>query len=123
MGNSKQVPLNGKVKQSTETKIPDISIDGLKASMETLKTINSKAVELCEICAGEPNAVLMECGHGGFCSKCAQNAVRDNKTCPVCNNAITLVLIIDTTSPKNNFVKVIGSIEIEEPKKLCSTVV
>jgi len=114
LGNEKQIPLNVKVKQATEPKVFEDSIEGLKSSMKEVETLKALG---CEICKGEANAVLMECGHGGFCVKCATKIILSKKLCPTCNNTISLILIIETTKPKVFFVKVIGSIDIEGREK------
>jgi hypothetical protein len=48
----------------------------------------------CIICfTRTPNAVLMDCGHGGLCIDCARAvAQRAPGVCPVCRNRITAVL-------------------------------
>lgn len=56
----------------------------------------------CSICMDRaPDAVLLECGHGGVCMPCAEslwNSGADGRLCPMCRKAITgIVKIIGET--------------------------
>ena len=49
---------------------------------------------VCWICWQEPpTAVLMECGHGGLCTPCAERCWRKRPhLCPMCRQRITMVV-------------------------------
>jgi hypothetical protein len=39
----------------------------------------------CFVCLdGPPNAVLLECGHGGLCAACAERLWQGRRSCPLC---------------------------------------
>lgn len=64
--------------------------------------------QLCFICYSEPpDAVLLECGHAGLCSACAEHIMqrRPGAQCPICRSAITLVVRLraDLPLPSNLF--------------------
>ena len=67
---------------------------------------------VCALCFDQsPNAVLMECGHGGICYRCGIRLVKLKEKCPLCRESVDLILKIDIISNYGNFVKVIDSID------------
>lgn len=67
---------------------------------------------LCFVCFdNQPNAILLECGHGGMCLECASRTLDSSEShdrgamCPICRSAITRVLKIrrDKPLPKGFF--------------------
>ncbi|CAD8086503.1 unnamed protein product [Paramecium primaurelia] len=66
----------------------------------------------CLICfENESGYVLMNCGHGGLCLKCASNLLLKNKECYLCRQPIMKVFQIQKNN--FNFVEVIGIIETQ----------
>lgn len=66
----------------------------------------------CALCFDEvPDAVLMECGHGGICFRCGKKLYAMKEKCPLCRKEVILVLKIDTSNKHANFVKVIDYID------------
>ena len=64
---------------------------------------------LCTICYDTaPNAVFMDCGHGGICYECALESWKKNDNCILCRQRINKVLKIMIIKPFN-VVKVIES--------------
>jgi hypothetical protein len=57
----------------------------------------------CSICMDRaPDAILLECGHGGLCMDCAQSlwdAGPEGRLCPMCRNAITGIVKIVGEAP------------------------
>lgn len=57
------------------------------------KEIISSNYEKCYICfENPPDAVLMDCGHGGSCVDCSKEMLKSGKTCPFCWNEIVSVI-------------------------------
>ncbi len=82
-----------------------------KPQLDRLKALR-EASPTCALCMeGAPDAVLMECGHGGICTKCARKILRARKCCPMCRENVWLGLRIDRGAREGDFVKVVGSIE------------
>jgi len=55
---------------------------------------SSNSLLTCVICfQNNPNAVFMECGHGGLCYKCAIAIFRGSGLCSMCRNVIFLLKI------------------------------
>ncbi|CAD8100434.1 unnamed protein product [Paramecium sonneborni] len=66
----------------------------------------------CLICfENESGYVLMNCGHGGLCLKCASNLLLRNKECYLCRQPIMKIFQIQKNN--FNFVEVIGIIETQ----------
>ena len=54
--------------------------------------------QACMICFDDfPDAVIMNCGHGGICYKCALESWKKSKECFMCRGKIERVLHIDTS--------------------------
>jgi len=67
----------------------------------------SFADKKCAICVeGLCNAVLMECGHGGICTYCAEFLLSNKGKCHMCRAEISQVLKIKIK--KSKIVKVVG---------------
>jgi len=50
---------------------------------------------MCIICCEKKQeAVMKDCGHGGFCYPCAYEAWHKNNTCPICRKEVSEILII-----------------------------
>ncbi|CAM9635772.1 unnamed protein product [Chrysoparadoxa australica] len=51
-------------------------------------------VKMCYVCEDQaPDAVLLDCGHGGLCYGCAQNlAQQGDNSCPICRKQVVTVL-------------------------------
>eukprot|EP00828_Plagiopyla_frontata_P030454 TRINITY_DN3966_c0_g1_i3.p2 TRINITY_DN3966_c0_g1~~TRINITY_DN3966_c0_g1_i3.p2 ORF type:complete len:131 (+),score=13.63 TRINITY_DN3966_c0_g1_i3:3-395(+) len=71
----------------------------------------------CLICFDKyPDAVLMECGHGGVCRECAEDIWKKSSECYLCRQKITSILILDLTGGLGNYKPVIKTItqKVEE---------
>lgn len=52
-------------------------------------------IMFCYICMlHEPTAILLECGHAGICSTCAQKIWVTNRRCPLCQKTSESVIVI-----------------------------
>lgn len=52
-----------------------------------------RSAQTCTICfSGPRDAVLLECGHGGFCCTCALTALRKRPDCPICRQRVSQVV-------------------------------
>ena len=61
----------------------------------------------CTICVeNDCNGVLMECGHGGICYKCAEILLNSNEKCHMCRGIISYIVKIQIEPDK--ILKVIG---------------
>ena len=68
---------------------------------------SEEAERKCHICSeNECNGVLMECGHGGICSYCADNLMSSKGICHICRSKITCILKIKVE--QNSVVDVVG---------------
>ena len=68
---------------------------------------SEEAERKCHICSeNECNGVLMECGHGGICSYCADNLMSSMGICHICRSKITCILKIKVEP--NSIVDVVG---------------
>ena len=66
----------------------------LVSRQESVDTEDMEAENVCWICCvGPREAVLMECGHGGLCMKCAELCTKKRPpVCPMCRARIVKVL-------------------------------
>lgn len=79
---------------------------------EQMSTGRRSEVSNCTLCFdGAPDAVLLECGHGGICFGCGKKLHAGKEKCPLCREPIALVVRIDIVNKYGNFVKVIDCIE------------
>jgi len=68
----------------------------------------------CLICfAKYPDAVLMNCGHGGICYDCGAEMIQTKKECHMCRKEVALLLKIKTLILKQSLFKVTHSIEVK----------
>jgi len=76
----------------------------------------SLAQRECCICFDQkPDAVIMECGHGGICYECGNHLLAtDPHACHLCRESINYVLKMDLTTMYSDFIKVISATFIEE---------
>eukprot|EP00826_Nyctotherus_ovalis_P039956 TRINITY_DN3882_c0_g1_i1.p2 TRINITY_DN3882_c0_g1~~TRINITY_DN3882_c0_g1_i1.p2 ORF type:complete len:160 (+),score=46.59 TRINITY_DN3882_c0_g1_i1:1573-2052(+) len=79
---------------------------------EQISTGRKSEISNCTLCFdGAPDAVLLECGHGGICFSCGKKLHAGKEKCPLCREPIVLVVRIDIVNKYGNFVKVIDYIE------------
>jgi len=61
----------------------------------------------------EPDAVIMECGHGGVCYECSLEIWKSTGECYLCREKITQVLQVDLKyKASNNVIKVLSSTQM-----------
>ena len=65
---------------------------------------------VCLICYDHPpDAVFMECGHGGTCYDCALDVWQNTDECFLCRKSIQYVIHIDLNVKDGKYYKVISS--------------
>jgi len=71
--------------------------------------------ECCICFDSKPDAVIMECGHGGICYECGKHLLaNDPHACHLCRKTINYVLKMDLSTVFNDFIKVICATFIEQ---------
>ena len=70
----------------------------------------------CCICFDcNPDAVIMECGHGGICYECGKQILASElRVCHLCREDITYVLKMDLKTVYSNYIKVVSATYVEE---------
>ena len=67
-----------------------LPVNSMSADIETTEECSQQDCLLCfEL---KSNAVLMECGHGGLCFKCALDLFNNSRKCFICRARVTKVL-------------------------------
>ena len=68
-------------------------IAGEKEPFQSSKDTNDEGPKLCSICCLiTPNAIFMNCGHGGVCFECACMLWFKNKKCFYCRSEVLMIL-------------------------------
>ena len=69
----------------------------------------------CALCFDSaPDAVLMECGHGGICFRCGIKLLKMKGNCPLCREVVSIVLRIDLGNVHGDFVKILDFIDLPQ---------
>eukprot|EP01016_Furgasonia_blochmanni_P019162 TRINITY_DN2153_c0_g2_i1.p1 TRINITY_DN2153_c0_g2~~TRINITY_DN2153_c0_g2_i1.p1 ORF type:complete len:421 (+),score=67.94 TRINITY_DN2153_c0_g2_i1:180-1442(+) len=78
-----------------------------KETLITEKT--EKSVNACLVCFDKaPDAVFMDCGHGGICFECAVAISTKSKECYLCREKIKQVLQVDLKANDEKMIKVLS---------------
>jgi hypothetical protein len=74
----------------------------------------NRSVSACLICFDKaPDAVFMECGHGGICYECSLEVWKATNECYLCRKPITQVLQLDLKNMnKSKVIKVLSSTQM-----------
>lgn len=76
-------------------------------------SLNQK--ECCICFDSKPDAVIMECGHGGICYECGKHLLAtDPNVCHLCREDISYVLKMDLSTVYSNFIKVTSATFIDD---------
>jgi len=68
-------------------------IDEYKKSLAPKAEVADDFENLCFICAEkEPNAIFLDCGHGGVCYECAQKEWKERNKCMTCRSKIEKII-------------------------------
>lgn len=71
--------------------------------------------ECCICFDSKPDAVIMECGHGGICYECGKHLLASEPhVCHLCREDISYVLKMDLSTVYSNFIKVISATFIDD---------
>jgi len=61
---------------------------------------------LCYLCfEGPPNAVLLNCGHGGICYECAVALIKKKNECMECRKPVEMIYKVDPNPHLSNIIK------------------
>lgn len=87
-----------------------------KLSEEAIDSLNESTDNLCKICFGmEPDAIFMDCGHGGVCYECSLDVWKTTEECYLCRKEIKQVLQVEVNKKgKKGFYKVIACTQVED---------
>ena len=76
-------------------------------------SLNSK--ECCICFDNKPDAVIMECGHGGLCYECGKHLIsNEGRMCHLCREEISYILKMDLSTVYSNFIKVISATFVDD---------
>ena len=91
-------------------------VGGLNLSQQGADSLNESTLNLCKICFGnEPDAIFMDCGHGGVCYECSLDVWRTTEQCYLCRKEIQQVLQVDVNNRNSKgFFKVVACTQVEE---------
>lgn len=79
----------------------------------TQGSFNENSINSCLICfENQPDAVFMDCGHGGMCYSCATDIFKKTGECHLCRKEIKQVLLLDFKSREGNIIRVKESIRV-----------
>lgn len=57
----------------------------MQGHSRTLSNDSKLMQQLCLICCSSPpDAILQNCGHGGYCYECARQQLSETRKCPTC---------------------------------------
>ncbi|CAK89056.1 unnamed protein product (macronuclear) [Paramecium tetraurelia] len=86
----------------------DDSIQNKKQEMSMSQTSN-----ICIVCYERgPNAVFMNCGHGGTCYQCAIDIWKQKTVCYLCRNKIEYILKVDLEDRYGDLFKVVSTAQM-----------
>lgn len=92
--------------------ITNMSIQEASARFRTSERTQEENPEdsLCFICfTNEPNAVFLDCGHGGVCLTCSIDAMKKNNSCTICRQVVVQILEIESLQNTEGLFKVLNS--------------
>ncbi|CAD8085654.1 unnamed protein product [Paramecium primaurelia] len=90
------------------TIVHDESIQNKNHEMSMSQTSN-----ICIVCYERgPNAVFMNCGHGGTCYQCAIDIWKQKMVCYLCRNKIEYILKVDLEDRYGDLFKVISTVQM-----------
>eukprot|EP01017_Pseudomicrothorax_dubius_P029401 TRINITY_DN3567_c0_g1_i7.p1 TRINITY_DN3567_c0_g1~~TRINITY_DN3567_c0_g1_i7.p1 ORF type:complete len:398 (+),score=61.69 TRINITY_DN3567_c0_g1_i7:198-1391(+) len=82
----------------------------LKEKTPDSSVMIDKSVASCLVCYDNPpDAVIMECGHGGLCRTCALEMWQKSEECYLCREKISHVLQIDLSHKDQGQIKVVAA--------------
>jgi len=85
-----------------------------KEALPSAHNMTDRSVSACLICFDkQPDAVFMECGHGGVCYECSLEVWKATNECYLCRKPIAQVLQLDLKNySKSNVIKVLSSTQM-----------
>jgi hypothetical protein len=79
------------------------------------KSVSLTQKDCCICFDSKPDAVIMECGHGGICYECGKQLIAaDPRVCHLCREGISYILKMDLSTVYSNFIKVISATFIDD---------
>ena len=86
-----------------------------KYKKEDSQNVQEEEQQQCYICySNAPNAVIVECGHGGVCSECAVEIIKRKGLCMQCRKQARKVVKIDPNFAGTNIIKGYETITVKE---------
>ena len=74
--------------------------------------MSNSDIQTCYLCCERPpNAILMNCGHGGICYDCAVTSIKNNNTCVECRSTVEKIFKIDMS---NNNLEVVKAVSVSK---------
>lgn len=77
-------------------------------------SVSLAQIECCICMDSKPDAVIMECGHGGICYECGKHIIANEGVCHLCRNDIQYILKMDLDTMYSNFIKVISATFLDD---------
>ncbi|CAK75025.1 unnamed protein product (macronuclear) [Paramecium tetraurelia] len=91
----------------------------IKQQVNVPSSISLSSINSCCICfENEPNALFMQCGHGGVCYNCAIDLWKNKEECYLCRSKIERVLQIKMSEQQKNIYQVVAATELNQKLKL-----
>ncbi|CAD8141924.1 unnamed protein product [Paramecium pentaurelia] len=82
------------------------------------RSISLSSINQCCICFdNDPDALFMQCGHGGVCYHCALDMWKNKDECYLCRKKIERVLQIQVCENEKNIYQVVGATELNSKLK------
>ncbi|CAD8144689.1 unnamed protein product [Paramecium pentaurelia] len=94
------------------------SIQQYKQNKNQPRSISLSSINQCCVCYdNNPDALFMQCGHGGVCYHCALDMWKNKDECYLCRKKIDRILQIKIFENGNNLYQVIGATEMNQNQK------
>ncbi|CAD8135233.1 unnamed protein product [Paramecium pentaurelia] len=102
--------------QQSNTQLDNISKEIEQVNLP--RSVSLSSINACCICFdNEPNALFMQCGHGGVCYNCAIDLWKNKAECYLCRNKIDRVLKIQMSEQQKNIYQVVAATEMNQKLK------
>jgi len=76
------------------------------SATDRVQKSNTEEETLCYLCfEGLPNAVLLNCGHGGICYECAVALIKKKNECMECRKPVEMIYKVDPNPKLSNIIR------------------
>ena len=84
------------------------SMNQSKSRRQNNEVEENESAFLCNICfCKEPDAIFMECGHGGLCMSCAYDIWNVSDECFLCRESVNYIIRYDAKDKRGDLFKVL----------------